>query len=192
MRGVSEQARLVAYNMTVVRRSTTELVQADLLTVEGIVDLQAVLLPDRPEHHGLRTVQNWIGGSDRNPFGADFVPPGPDRVPDLMADLVDYLNGAAHAPLIQVAVVHAQFETDSATARLLARLPEAPVVTATTLEELRHAEILHTKPIERGAKAYIAREVLDLIAVAERALVSTKFDARAAMPNRPVPVLPGD
>ncbi len=28
-----------------------------------------------------------------------------------MADLLDYLNGAAHAPLIQAAVVHAQFET---------------------------------------------------------------------------------
>lgn len=28
-----------------------------------------------------------------------------------MADLVAYINGAAHAPLIQAAVMHAQFET---------------------------------------------------------------------------------
>lgn len=257
VRGVSEQARLVANNMTVVRRSTTELVEADLLTVEGIVDLHASLLPEQPQLHGLRTVQNWIGGSDWNPIRSDFVPPAPERVPELMADLVDYLNGAAHAPLVQAAVVHAQFETigayrhqaaagtpdasvadnewlvmfveasaiaveqssllrdrvnelgiawadrlsadrraagvratpraDSAVARLLGQLSEAPVVTATTLtrildvsfpaataalEELRQAGILHTKAIERGATAYIAREVLDLIAVAERALAS--------------------
>ncbi|WP_232827465.1 hypothetical protein [Jiangella endophytica] len=62
VRGVSEQARLVANNVTVVRRSTTELVEADQLTVEGIVDLHASLLPDQPQHHGLRTVQNRIGG----------------------------------------------------------------------------------------------------------------------------------
>jgi hypothetical protein len=28
-----------------------------------------------------------------------------------MEDLVAYLNGAAHAPLVQAALVHAQFET---------------------------------------------------------------------------------
>ena len=56
-------------------------------------------------------VQNWIGSSNWSPIDAAFVPPDPERVPDLMADLVDYLNGAAHAPLIQAAVVHAQFET---------------------------------------------------------------------------------
>lgn len=87
--------------MTVVRRSTTELVEAETLTVEQIVGLQRSLLPDQPRHHGLRTVQNWIGGSDWSPIGADFVAPDHERVPGLMADLVDYINGAAHAPLIQ-------------------------------------------------------------------------------------------
>ena len=111
VRGVSEQARLVANNVTVVRRSTTELVQPETLTVEHIVELHQSLLPDQTRHHGLRTVQNWIGGSDWTPIGADFVPPDPDRVRELMADLVDYMNGAAQAPLIQAAVVHAQFET---------------------------------------------------------------------------------
>lgn len=65
---------------------------------------------DEPRHHGLRTVQNWIGSSSWTPIGAAYIPPGPDRVPGLMTDLVDYLNGAAHAPLIQAAVAHAQFE----------------------------------------------------------------------------------
>ena len=322
VRGVGEQARLVANNMTVVRRSTTELVEAETLTVEHVVGLQRSLLPDQPQHHGLRNVQNWIGGSDWSPIGADFVPPDHERVPGLMADLVDYMNGAAHAPLIQAAIVHGQFETihpftdgngrvgralihtvlarrgltehavipislvlatlrdryvdglntyrhdapavsarasasinawlatfvqasaiavdqsetlmgqindlrsdwvnrlsshrisvglratpraDSAVSRLLGQLPEAPVVTVSTLaeildvsfpaasaalDELHRAGIVQLKSIERGATAYLAREVLELVTMAERALASTRFDTRAATPNRPVPARP--
>ncbi|TDO43423.1 Fic family protein [Kribbella sp. VKM Ac-2527] len=322
VRGISEQARLVANNMTVVRRSSTELAETESLTVDNIVGLFQSLLPDQPRHHGLRKVQNWIGGSDWSPIDADFVPPGHESVPALMADLVDYMNGAAHSPLIQAAVVHAQFETihpftdgngrvgralihtvlarrglteravlpislvlatlrgryveglnayrhdapaaspqastsinewldifiqasaiavqrsemlieqindlrsdwakrlsnhrksvglretpraDSAVARLLNQLPEAPVVTATTLakilgisfpaasaalDELRQAGIVQTKSIERGATAYVSREVLDLITLTERALASTRFDTRASAPNRPVPARP--
>lgn len=320
--GVGEQARLVANNMTIVRRSTTELVEVESLTVDHIVDLHKALLPDQPRHHGLRSVQNWIGGSDWSPVDADFVPPAPGKVRDLMSDLVDYLNGSAHSPLIQAAIVHAQFETihpftdgngrvgralihtvlarrgltehavlpislvlatlrtayvdglsayrhdgratspeasaaihawldtfveasavaaeqsrrlmrqiddlrsawderlrahrrsaglretprsNSAVARLLAELPEAPVLTATTLarilgvsfpaanaalDELRQAGVLHSKSIERGTRAYVAREVLDLVTLAERELASTKFDTRISPPSRPVPVRP--
>ncbi|CAN5296215.1 Fic family protein [soil metagenome] len=322
IRGVSEHAKLVANNMTIVRGATSELVEAETLTVEHIVELHRSLLPEEPRHHGLRTVQNWIGSSGWTPVGAVFVPPSPERVPGLVADLVDYLNGAAHAPLIQAAVIHAQFETihpftdgngrvgralihtvlarrgltdravlpislvlatltdryiagltafrhtsatgspgasaatnewlqtfmeaaalaveqsenlireidalrqewtarlsthraavglrpapraDSAVARLLSQLPEAPVVTATTLarildlsfpaassalDELKQAGILVTKSIERGATAYIAREVLDLVTLSERALASTQFDTRVSLPNRGVPARP--
>lgn len=111
VRGISDQAQLVANNMTVVREATAELVSVDALTVDHIVELHRSLLPDQPQHHGLRTVQNWIGTSSWSPIGAAFVPPGPERVHQLMDDLVDYLNGAAHAPLVQAALVHAQFET---------------------------------------------------------------------------------
>lgn len=94
---------------------------------------------------------------------------------------------------------------DSAVARRLAQLPESPVMTATTLakifnvsfpaasaalEELRQAEILTTKSIQRGAKAYIAGEVLDLITLSERALASTQFDTSTSPPNRGVPARP--
>lgn len=111
IRGVSAQAQLVANNMTVVREATTVLVDATEVTVQHIVDLHKALLPDAERHHGLRRVQNWIGGSDWTPIDADFVPPAPGRVEELMTDLVEYLNGAAHAPLVQAALVHAQFET---------------------------------------------------------------------------------
>lgn len=111
VRGVSEQAKLVANNMTIVREATTKLVETETVTVEDIIELHRSLLPDEPGHHGLREVQNWIGVSHWTPIGAAFVPSDPDRVPALMSDLVNYLNGAAHAPVIQAAVVHAQFET---------------------------------------------------------------------------------
>lgn len=55
------------------------------------------------------------------------------------------------------------------------------------LDELRQAGILTTKSIERGATAYISREVLDVITLAERAWASTHFDTRVSPPNRSVP-----
>ncbi len=319
VRGVSAQARLVANNMTVVRRASTDLVDADWVTVDHVVELHAALLPDEPRHHGLRTVQNWIGGSTWHPLDADFVPPPHEMVPGLMDDLVRYLNGAAHSPLVQAALVHAQFETihpftdgngrvgralihtvltrrgltptavlpislvlatlrdpyvagltgyrydgepsgqtaqtgvstwietftqaatlaaeqssdlvcqvqtlqeewrhrvadhrsaqglrqtprtDSATARLLTVLPEAPVVTVRTLQrilgvsfpaassaldELHRAGILDTGTVDRGATAYMAGELLDLVTTTERRLASTAFDTRVSAPSRPVP-----
>lgn len=322
VRGVSEQAQLVANNMIVVRRATTDLVSADEVTVSHVIDLHAALLPTETRHHGLRRVQNWIGGSDYHPIEAAFVPPGAELVLSLMEDLVAYLNGAAHAPLVQAALVHAQFETihpftdgngrvgralihtvlarrgltstavlpvslvlatlrddyvqglshyrylgdpgeaanvegvrrwvslftdaadvaakqseilrsqiadlrsdwaarvaayrttvgirevprtGSATARLMSMLPEAPIATANTLrrtlgvsfpaasaalEELRAAGILNTRKIERGANAYLATEVHDLVTLAERRLASTRFDTRVSAPNRPIPARP--
>ena len=58
-----------------------------------------------------RTVQNWIGGRSDTPVGADFVPPPPDLIPGLMDDLLLFANDRALSPIIQAAIVHAQFET---------------------------------------------------------------------------------
>lgn len=321
IRGVSQNARLVANNITVLRRATRDLADAEQLTVSDLVDLHRALLPDE-RHPGLRGVQNWIGGSEWHPLDAVFVPAPPDRVPDLMADLVVYLNGSSHAPLIQAALVHAQFETihpftdgngrvgralihtvlarrglasdavlpisvvlatlshsyidglgayryqgdqsseaaiqgvqewvrifvdaavtaalqarrisddiagirldwisrleqrrrshgvrlapraGSAVSRVLAMLPEVPVMTSRTiqrllktsfpsaraaLEELADAGILVRKNVEQNTTGYLARDILDLIAHTERRLASTHFDTRLAPPNRPAPASP--
>ena len=106
VRGFTANARLVANNIAALRRSAVDLAAAPEVTVEGVVDLHRALLPD-DRHPGLREVQNWIGGDDWHPLDADFVPPPPDQVPALMADLVEYMNGGVHAPLIQAAIVHA-------------------------------------------------------------------------------------
>jgi Fic family protein len=59
----------------------------------------------------IRTLQNWIGGNDHNPCGADFVPPPPEHVEPLLADLCEVMTDEALPPLVQAALVHAQFET---------------------------------------------------------------------------------
>lgn len=111
VKGVGEQAQMVANNMTVVREATTRLVGVDHVAVEDIEALHRSLLPREQHHHGLRQVPNWIGGSDWHPLDADFVPPDPERVPALMQDLVAYLAGGLHSPIAQAALAHAQFET---------------------------------------------------------------------------------
>ena len=110
VRGFTRNAQLVANNITTLRKAATGLAGAEAITLDGIDELHRSLLPDE-RHHGVRTVQNWIGGNDFHPIDADFVPPPPEYVPDLMADLVGYLNGGLHAPLVQAALAHAQFET---------------------------------------------------------------------------------
>ena len=65
-----------------------------------------------PELGGVvREEQNWIGGSSFNPCSAAFIPPPSEYLPDLLADLLDYVNGNDHSPLVQAAIAHAQFET---------------------------------------------------------------------------------
>lgn len=59
----------------------------------------------------IRTTQNWIGGNDYTPCGADFVPPPPEDVHRLLADLYVAINDTLLPPLVQAALVHAQFET---------------------------------------------------------------------------------
>ena len=64
------------------------------------------------EHGGrFRDVQNWIGGSSYNPCSAAFVPPPPEYVADLMADLVTFANDDELPAVAQAAIAHAQFET---------------------------------------------------------------------------------
>ncbi|MWB97645.1 Fic family protein [Agromyces sp. MMS17-SY077] len=61
-----------------------------------------------------RTEQVWIGGGARtnfSPHGADFVPPHHDRVEGALDDLIEFSLRPSGAPLANIAVAHAQFET---------------------------------------------------------------------------------
>lgn len=67
--------------------------------------------PSRATAGHFRSKQNWIGGNDYNPCGADFVPPPPEHVPARLDDLCKFCDGDALPPLVQCAIAHAQFET---------------------------------------------------------------------------------
>ena len=62
----------------------------------------------RPGHY--RHLQNLIGSPGDDENTARFVPPQPVHVDGLMANWEEYLNGDAKDRLIQLAVVHAEFE----------------------------------------------------------------------------------
>ena len=147
VRGLSEQARAVARNVTLVRTAVEKLSGARPVTADRLLALHRSLLPDSPEHHGIRSTQNWVGGSSYHPLDADFVPPPPELVPDLVADLLTYLNGATHAPLIQAALVHAQFETIHPFADGNGRVGRALIHTVLTRRGLLAGMILPTSPV---------------------------------------------
>lgn len=317
---ISTTARLVANNIAVVRDATQAMAASDRVEVADLTALQRALLP-QSERHGVRTEQNWIGGSEYTPLGAEFVPPAPDEVAGLLKDLAAYATASPHAPLVHAALVHAQFETvhpfadgngrvgralihavlarrglggagvlpisavfatrteeyvagltsfrfdgdpsssvgregteawlsvfaaavlracelardlrhamaevrrgweqavwaarresgvrpprsDSATVGLLDLLPDTLAVTTRTaaeqlgvslpaarkaIEELEGVGALHRVGIGRGAAAYIALDVADLLDHTERRIASTQFDTRASLPSRPVPARP--
>ena len=79
--------------------------------IAGIHERVMASAPNSQVAGRVRTVQNWIGGNDYNPCGADFVPPPPEHVDPLLADLTDSVNREDLPPLVQAALVHAQFET---------------------------------------------------------------------------------
>jgi Fic family protein len=59
----------------------------------------------------LRRSQNWVGGT--RPGNAVFVPPPPEQVPTLLADLERFIHDSSTdlPPMVKVALIHAQFET---------------------------------------------------------------------------------
>ena len=84
------------------------------ISPDHLLDLHHTLFAKSPRAHlagHIRTEQNWIGGSDLSPRGAEFVPPPEDHVPVLLSDLSTYSNRADVSAVVQAAVAHAQFET---------------------------------------------------------------------------------
>lgn len=65
------------------------------------------LLPWHPV--GYRTDQVWIGGTTK--LNAAYAAPPAEKVEAYVADLISYANTSGDLPVVQAAVVHAQFET---------------------------------------------------------------------------------
>lgn len=77
-----------------------------------LCELHGVLLSGqtRKRPGELRPAHVWIGGP--RPSLARFVPPPPDRVPDLMGDLQEFFHAESNLPpLLNAGLAHVQFET---------------------------------------------------------------------------------
>ena len=108
----ASHAREVVANLAALRDALNLADRAGDIVLDDLRALHARLLSGtRDAHLGgvIRTEQSWIGG--HTPLDAAFVPPPHDRLPALLEDLCAYLSGTEHSPLVQAALVHAQFET---------------------------------------------------------------------------------
>ena len=60
----------------------------------------------------IRTIQNYIGPRGLGKEGATFVPTIPEDVPELLENLMEYMNNLYDdEPFIKVAISHVQFES---------------------------------------------------------------------------------
>ena len=112
---VSREAAEILANIDAMELAIALATEAELITVEQLSEIHHALLERAANADRIagfiRSVQNWIGGNDFNPCGANFVPPPADQVSPLLDDLVRFCNEETLPPLAQAALAHAQFET---------------------------------------------------------------------------------
>jgi Fic family protein len=109
-----DTARAVLANVAAMEAAVRLADVGSSFDVGDVLALHAELMDGtRGAHWGgvLRAEQNWIGGTGLTPCTAEFVPPPPEEVEALLADLCAYASGDEHPALVQAALVHAQFET---------------------------------------------------------------------------------
>jgi len=101
-------------NIDAMQLAVDEAATAEQINVEQLAEIHGKLMANAPNSQiaGIvRRGQNWIGGNDYNPCGADFVPPPPEHVDSLLYDLCEATADDSLPPIVQAAMVHAQFET---------------------------------------------------------------------------------
>jgi Fic family protein len=143
----------------------------------------------------LRRSQNWIGGI--RPGNAVFVPPPPESVPELLADMERFIHDhhdcpQALPPLVKTALIHVQFETihpfldgNGRIGRLLIGalleywplLPEPLLYLSGYLKQhqaeyYRRLSGVHTEGDWEGWVAFFMEGVANAAATAERSIVA--------------------
>lgn len=107
-------AEEVLGNIEAMRWAIDHLSSVSDVSVDGIIEIHRRLLAggalDRYAGQ-VRVRQNWIGGSSFNPCSAEFVPPPPANVGDLLEDLCGFIDDDSLPAVAQAAIAHAQFET---------------------------------------------------------------------------------
>lgn len=112
---VGREVAEVLANIDAMQLAVEDVSVSHRLSVERLCRIHRALMRNVPmlaTHAGrVRVEQNWIGGNDYNPCGADFVPPPPERVGEGLHDLMRFCCESNVPPVVQAAIAHAQFET---------------------------------------------------------------------------------
>ncbi|MBX9718770.1 MAG: Fic family protein [Microbacteriaceae bacterium] len=105
-----QTADLIVAN-TRAMRAAIEL--SDDLSARAVLAMHRELMTGDSRHPAgeFRREPVWIGTSLVNLFGAEFVAPRFERVPDLIDDLLAFARRTDVPRLAQIAITHAQFET---------------------------------------------------------------------------------
>ncbi len=107
-------AREILANVDAMELAVEEAGTTGGVTTDEITAIHRALMAGAPNFQvagDVRRKQNWIGGNDYNPCGAAFVSPPEGHVRPLLADLCAAIGEDGLPPLMQAALVHAQFET---------------------------------------------------------------------------------
>jgi Fic family protein len=111
---VSSTVLEVLANIDAMILAVEEATSDERVQLARIIDIRKALMANAHNSNmagKIRAQQNWIGGNDYNPCGADFVPPPHEELNPLLDDLCSFCNENELPPLVQAAVAHAQFET---------------------------------------------------------------------------------
>ncbi len=113
-RSVGSQAAEILNNIDAMQFAVEQAARSQTLAAADLCAIHRALLGRQigGQRAGrLRDAQNWIGGNDYNPCGADYVPPPAEELRPLIDDLCRFANEETLPPLLQAAIAHAQFET---------------------------------------------------------------------------------
>ena len=107
-------AEAIMGNIRAMETAVTTTSAKSTLSISDFIELHRTLLEATRDSHlagWVRDRQNWIGGNNHNPRGAEFVPPPEGHVTRLLDDLAVFLNRRDLPATLQAAIAHAQFET---------------------------------------------------------------------------------
>ena len=112
-RKASVEALEILANVDAMQFAIEETASVARITPYEIVAIHRVLMErsNRRIAGRPRDKQNWIGGNDYNPCGANFVPPPPEIVGPLLEELCRFCERDDIPALVQASLAHAQFET---------------------------------------------------------------------------------
>lgn len=125
--------------------------------LEDILEMHSSLFAgtrDRSIGGELRDGPIWVGPPGCLVDDASFVAPPPDLVPDLLSDLIEYLNTSSHPAVVKSVIAHAQFETIHPFADGNGRTGRALIQTVLNAKGMAHGAVPISTALSHDRQTY--------------------------------------